>query len=703
LTEWKGILSKVSFGVDVGGTFTDFVVFNHETKKYSLGKRLSTPENPSKGILAGVQDLLELLNIPASAIEHVIHGTTMVANKIIERKGAKVGLISTEGFRDNLELGREQRYDMYDLFIRRAEPLVPRYLRRTVFERVDWEGNTLRPIKIDQLDAIGELFTKEGVQAVAISLMHSYRNPEHEQKIRDHLKRLYPDLYVSMSSEVSPEVREHQRTSTTVTNAYVQPVVDLYLNDLQQGFKDLGSKGTIYIMLSGGGVTTVDVATSVPVRMVESGPAAGAIAGSYYGKLRNEENVVSFDMGGTTAKICLINNNVPSTTSEIEVAREHRFKKGSGLILKVPSIEMIEIGAGGGSIAHLDSMGLLKIGPESAGADPGPVSYGLGGTSPTVTDADLVLGFLNPEYFLGGEMQLDITKAGEIIKQTIGDPLNLDAVQAAQGVNEVVNENMASAARVYAAEQGVDIRKYAMVAFGGAGPVHAYKVAKLLGIPRVICPLGAGVMSSVGMLVAPKSFDFVQSYISRVDSLDWDYLDNMYSGMESHAKDILTSAGVPISDIILTRSADMRYVGQGFEISVPIPEGSFKGGKSDQFTSAFNATYENLFKRYLTHVPVEAITWRLKASEPTPMPQLLFDIPTPETKNGRVKGTRPIYMSEKASFEDVPVYDRYALEPGFEFAGPALVEEKESTVYAGPDCKCTVDEQLNLIMEIVYK
>jgi N-methylhydantoinase A len=695
-------MSKISFGIDVGGTFTDFVVFDHETGKYFFGKRLSTPENPSRGILAGVADLCRSLEFPASSIDHIVHGTTIVANQIIERKGAVVGLITTKGFRDSLELGREQRYDMYDLFIKKAAPLVPRFLRAGVSERIDWDGNVLRPIRIEELNEIMSSFEQESVRSVAVCLIHAYRNSEHELKIRDYLNKTHPGLYVSISSEVSPEVREHERTSTTVANAYVQPAIDRYLDGLERGFEALESKSTIYIMLSGGGITTIDMARRAPVRMVESGPAAGAIAGSFYAKLCGEPNIVSFDMGGTTAKICLINNDVPTRTSELEVAREHRFKKGSGLVLKVPSIEMIEIGAGGGSIAFVDSMGLLKVGPESAGADPGPACYALGGRSPTITDADLLLGFLNSEFFLGGEMKLNKEEAFNILKEKVANPLDLDVIDAARGMTEVVDENMAAAAKTYASERGVDIRDYAMVAFGGAGPVHAYKVAKVLGIKRIICPLGAGVMSSIGMMVAPKSIDFVQSYIVRIENLNWEHLDILYGKMEESAVNILTESGVDQKDICFTRTADMRYVGQGSEISVTIPEGLFASKASAELTVLFSQSYRNLYKRHLTHVPVEAITWRLTASEPVSVPELNYEFSQSPEIHDRIKTTRPVYLFEYESFVDVPVYDRYSLTPGFTCKGPVLIEERESTVVVGPNCSCRVDDYYNAIIDLEF-
>ena len=447
-------------------------------------------------------------------------------------------------------------------------------------------------------------------------------------------------------------------------------------------------------------MTTVEAARAFPVRLVESGPAAGATAAAYYGNLMGHKDIVSFDMGGTTAKLCLITHGKPSRTNELEVAREHRLKKGSGLVLRVPSIDIMEIGAGGGSIASIDPMGLMKVGPRSAGADPGPACYGLGGTEPTVTDADLVLGLLNPECFLGGDMSLNPDAARKAIGDTLAEPMGMSATRAAQGIHEVVNENMATAARMHAAEHGLDIRGHALVAFGGAGPVHAYQVARLLGIRRVVCPLGAGVMSSIGMLVAPRSFDSVQSYISRLDSIDWDHVNSVYEGMESRARALLSAAGVALEDISMERSADMRYVGQGFEIVVPVPGGKLGPDHRERLVSTFNETYLALFRRRLKGVPVEAITWRLSASEPAPRPEIRFRATNGPAHLDGVKGERPVFLLEEGRFVDCPVLDRYTLRQGATVKGPAIVEERESTVFVGPDASSSIDEHLNLVMEL---
>ena len=479
-------------GVDVGGTFTDFVVFDPESGSFSVGKTLTTPQDLALGIIRGTREAAERAGFEVRDISQVTYGTTLVANLLLERKGVRVGLIATEGFRDILETGTEQRYDMYDLTARRAEPLVPRNLRRTVRERVGWDGEVLVPLDPSSLDPILSTFEVYGVETIAVALLHSYRNPSHERMVREYLKDRYPQYAVSLSSEVAPEVREYPRTSTTVANAYVEPPLRGHLAEMEDGLRSLGFEGVIYMMLSEGGITTMEAARSFPVRLVESGPAAGAMAAAYYGEALGYGDLLSFDMGGTTAKLCLITGGRPSRTTELEVAREHRFKKGSGLVLKVPAIDMIEIGAGGGSIAYVDPMGLMKVGPQSAGADPGPACYGLGGTEPTVSDADLVLGLLNPDYFLGGEMPLDPDSAQKAIEDRLAAPMGMSVTRAAQGIHEVVNENMATAARMHASEQGLDVRGSALVAFGGAGPDPCLPSGEAAGNQQGGLPPGGG-------------------------------------------------------------------------------------------------------------------------------------------------------------------------------------------------------------------
>src|ERR687888_53726 len=494
-------------GVDIGGTFTDLLLLDEQTGEMLIGKILTTPGDPSVAVIQGLKALLTERPLDPASVAATIHGTTLITNAIIERKGAKTGLITTQGFRDALEIGREKRYDIYDIFLENPEPLVPRALRREVAERLDETGRVLVPLnRMEVFDIVRDLL-RDGVQALAVVLLHSFRNPTHERIIREVVESEFPSLTLSLSSEVMPEIREYERTSTTVANVYVEPIARRYLNKLRAEVQQLGFQGELSIMLSNGGITTCETASEYPIRLIESGPAAGALAASFYSQLKGLDHVISFDMGGTTAKICVIDQGQPMVTTEFEVARVYRFKKGSGLPVKVPVIEMIEIGAGGGSIARIDELGLLKVGPNSAGADPGPACYGLGGKEPTVTDANLLLGYLDPEFFLGGRMRLDRASA-EAAMQSVAEPLGLTTLDAAWGIYRIGGENMAGAARVHIIEKGRDPRRYAMVGFGGAGPAHAARVGKILGVRQVIVPPASGAASALGFLVAPTSFEF---------------------------------------------------------------------------------------------------------------------------------------------------------------------------------------------------
>ena len=549
---------RIRVGVDVGGTFTDFVLVDERHDVIFTGKRLTTSEDPSLAIAQGMERLLGEAGTEVGELHSVVHGTTLVTNTIIERTGAKVGLITTKGFRDSLEMGREIRYDLYDLFLERPPVLVPRYLRREVGERLDPAGHVLAAFDGEEFCRVAQGLVAEGVEAIAVCFLHAYRNDEHERLAKAILQQEF-ELPITLSSEVAPEIREFERVSTTCANAYVQPRMERYLARLDNTLREMGLNGTLYVMLSGGGITTVKVAQAFPIRLVESGPAAGAMAACYYGTLTDTADLISFDMGGTTAKMCMIENGEPSHAHEFEAGRVRRFRKGSGLPLKVPVVDMIEIGAGGGSIARVDAMGLLKVGPHSAGSDPGPVCYGLGGVEPTVTDADLLLGYLDPSYFLGGEMQLELKSVETAIDECIAGPLGLDRVDAAIGIHNVVNENMAAATRMHIAEKGRDPRRFALIAFGGAGPVHAFSLAKLLKLERIIYPLGAGVTSALGLQVAAPAIDFVRSYVSRLENLDWGHLNRLFQDMESEAHELLVETGAPSDQIQVRRSADMRY------------------------------------------------------------------------------------------------------------------------------------------------
>jgi N-methylhydantoinase A len=690
------LAKKIRVGIDVGGTFTDFVLVDETRGVIRTGKRLTTPGDPSEAITAGTERLLREGGIGMAELDGIVHGTTLVTNTIIERRGAKTGLITTKGFRDSLQIGTEIRYDLYDLFLEVPAPLVPRHLRCEVDERIDALGQVLRPLDRESLKVAVETLLGQGVEAIAVCLLHAYRNNVHEVLVRDLLRELAPHIPVSISSEVAPEIREYARASTTTANSYVQPLMQRYMERLERKLKDMGLKGTLHIMLSGGGITTIRAAQEFPIRLIESGPAAGAMGASFYSDLIGTKNLISFDMGGTTAKMCLIDNGRPERAHAFEAARVKRFRKGSGLPLKVPVIDLIEIGAGGGSLAHIDAMGLLKVGPESASSEPGPICYGRGGTQPAVTDADLLLGYLSPDYFLGGEMSLDLEAVRRGMQEKVAGPLGLTVTEAAAGIHSVVNENMAAATRMYIAEKGRDPRRYDMIAFGGAGPVHAYGLAKLLKLKRVICPLGAGVMSALGFLVAPQAIDYVRSYVSRLDDIDWDHLSNLFDEMEREARDLLREADA--ANITIQRHADMRHVGQGFEISVPLPNGPLNAGALAAMKANFFDTYERLFDRRIAEVPIEALSWRLSATAPMREVKLNFTQQEP-TYDAARKGTRDAYFPE-TGYVPCAVYDRYGLRAGTEFNGPAIVEERESTVVVGPDAKFSIDRHLNLIIDI---
>ena len=684
-------------GIDIGGTFTDLVLIDDASGERAIGKVLTTPDDPSEAVEQGLRGLLEREDVDASQLKTIIHGTTLVTNALIERRGTATALLTTEGFRDAVAIGTEHRYDMYDIFLEKPEPLVPRSLRYGVRERVLDDGSVLRDLDEEQVRAIAGELLERGIGAVAVSFLHGFRNPVHEQRVAEILAEEAPGVAVSLSSEVSPEIREYERTSTTIANVYVRPLVERYLHRLEERLRRLGFDGSFYVMLSNGGTASVETACRFPVRLLESGPAAGALAAAYYGKAAGFSDVLSFDMGGTTAKACLIDGGKPLTSTDFEVARVYRFKKGSGLPVKTSVIEMIEIGAGGGSIARVGPLGLPKIGPESAGADPGPACYGRGREEPSVTDADLLLGYLDPDFFLGGRMRLDY-RAAEKAMRKISDALVVDPLEAAWGVHQVVDENMANAARVHAVERGKDPRKYLLLAFGGAGPVHAHRVARALGVPGFVAPLGAGTASAFGFLCAPLSFDLARSLYGRLDELDWDAANAALAEMEEEGRELLRASGVADEDVLVRRLGEMRYVGQGHEVGVKLPEGTLGPDDVGGISAGYREEYRRLYGREGPDVPLEAITWRVEVS--APRPEILQEESggDPRALDEARKGKREIYLPEKDGFAAVPVYDRYRLDPGAAFDGPAVVEERESTVIVGPDSRAEVDGSRNLIV-----
>jgi len=709
---------RARLGVDIGGTFTDLVVIDEATGTARVGKVLTTTKDPAHGVEEGIHALLDEAGVRSDAVRAVVHGTTLATNALIERKGAKTALLTTEGFRDALEIRREGRYDMYDLFIDPPPPLVPRHLRREVPERLLADGSILKTLdEAAARRALAEL-AREGVEALAICLLHAYVNPAHERRLSEIAREVSPGLSVSCSSEVVPEIREYERASTTCANVYVAPLMARYLEDLERRLAALGIDGQLYIMQSSGGTALPPLARRLPVRLVESGPAAGALAAAQAARERHEPKLLSFDMGGTTAKACVIDDGVPLVGREFEVARADRFKKGSGLPIRVPVIELIEIGAGGGSIARVDRMGLLKVGPDSAGADPGPACYTLGGRHPTVTDADLLLGYLDAEFFLGGRMRLDREAAHRVVGEHVARRLGLDVTGAAWGIHRVVNENMAAAARIHGIERGRDLRQYPLFAFGGAGPVHCWQVAKILKVPRILIPFGAGAMSAYGLLAAPLAFDFVRTGRQRLDRADWPAINRLFAEMEEEGRALLARAGVAPADIHLSRIAEMRHAGQGHEVECAMPLGALSTESLPTITASFENAYRALYHRLPHGVPIEALNWRLTVSGPQPgtglsgrsepgralirPPSVHASRSAPTTTGSAraTKGARQAYFAEVGGFVETPVYDRYALRAGAEFAGPAIVEERESTAVVGPGARCRVDDGFGLVVEI---
>lgn len=697
---------KYRVGADIGGTFTDLIVVDSETGQFSIGKVLTTPDDPSRAVEEALTETLHAFGVQPNEVQHLIHGTTLVTNAMIERKGAKTALLTTQGFRDSIEIGRETRYDLYDLMLEQPKPLVPRYLRFDVPQRTLSDGSTYQELDTAYIERLALELVEHGLEAVAIVFLHSFTNPEAERAARATLQKVAPHLRVSISSEVVPEIREFERASTTIANVYVQELVEKYLRGLETRLERMGFEGNFYLMLSSGGIATVDTTVRHPVRLLESGPAAGALAANAYGLATGHSDLISFDMGGTTAKICVIDDGKPLIAHQFEVDRIYRFKKGSGLPIKIPVIELIEIGTGGGSIARVDALGLLKVGPDSSGADPGPVCYGRGGTEPTVTDANLILGYLDPAYFLGGKMSLELENARQIIKEKIGDPLGLSIEDAAWGIYQIANENMANAARVHALERGKDPRRFPLFAFGGAGPVHAYRIGLSLGSPLLLAPLGAGVMSTVGFLSAPLAFDFVRSSPVELNSIDWDHANSLLREMEAEGQALLTESGVASEEIIHQREVDMRYVGQGHEIRVPLPTGELNEQHIDQIQAKFDTVYQSLYERAGPPVPLEILNWRVVSAGPKPDVRLQVTQPSTSTvgEGSKVaqtqKGSRQAYFPEAGGFTSTPIYDRYLMAPGMTFDGPAIVEERESTVIIGPNSTCHIDEHYNLVVKM---
>ena len=678
-------MSNYALAVDIGGTFTD-VVLRSASGRTWVDKTLTTPESLDIGFFHAIDAILKRARIEPSGVTDVlVHATTVVTNAVIERKGPLTALLVTEGFRDILSIRDEHRYEMFDPQIEFPRPVVSREMTFGIAERVLATGEVLNPLDVAQAENTVEDLKRKGVVSVAVSFLNAYLNPVNERAMRDIIKKSVPDMYVSISSEVAPQIREYPRTSTVAMNAYTAPITGPYLDALRRGLKQRGFVNDPLIMLSNGGVIGIDVAKRFPVRMVESGPAAGALAAAYYAEVLGLDRLLSFDMGGTTAKACIIEDRQPLVVGNFEVDRIYRFKAGSGLPILIPSVDMIEIGAGGGSIASISDLGLLKVGPHSAGSMPGPVCYGRGGQNLTVTDADLVLGYLSADHFLGGDMKLDLSAAEKQLSQ-LAKALGTSLAETASGIYRVVGESMTAAARAHAADRGIDYRGLPLFAFGGAGPVHACYVGELLDSPVVIYPPLASVLSAFGTLVTPPRLDLGRGALSRLSTLDWQQVDAILSELVRDARRGLGSAGCNPDDVTFRFGADMRYFGQQNEVTTWFETDPRENHDVLWVRKVFESAYENLYSLRLPDVDVEVVSWRLVATGPSASrhsaPELAATLAKPKT-------TRKAHFHRNAL--DTPVYERRELARGQSIKGPAIIEERETTIIILPGWRANVD------------
>ncbi|MCP1118712.1 hydantoinase/oxoprolinase family protein [Robbsia andropogonis] len=692
--------TSIRAGVDIGGTFTD-VALECDGRLFSA-KVLTDYAGPERAILAGLLRAASLAGIAPGAIQSIIHGTTLATNALIERRGARTAFITSEGFRDVIEMRTESRFEQYDLGIMLPAPLVPRCDRFTVVGRMDAQGNELVPLDFDGLDKVIAGIAEQGFDSVAVGLIHSYRHPGHERAVRDRLLAALPNLSVSLSSEVSPQIREFERFNTVCANAYVKPLMASYLNRLAAALQKEGIGCPLYMIHSGGGLMSLRSAAMFPVRLLESGPAGGAIYAADVAARYGLDHVLSFDMGGTTAKICLIEHQRPKTARTFEVARTYRFKKGSGMPISIPVIEMVEIGAGGGSIAHVDEMRQVRVGPESAGSEPGPACYGRGGEKPTVTDADLVLGKLDPARFAGGTMALDGLAAGRALEQAIATQLGGDAVQSACAVAEMVDENMANAARVHAVENGCELAGYTMIAYGGAAPLHAGRLCEKLGIDRLLVPPGAGVGSAIGFLRAPFGYESLRSAVMRLGEFDVAMVNTLIDEMEREVSAFVAETGHGGATVRELR-AYMRYAGQGWEIPVPVAVGYFQGGTDvAALRAAFIAVYVQLFGHEVEGLDVEVVSWALSLRTEVPVPARVTEIAgvaCDGEEAPRPLERRPVFDAKRGGFHECAIHHRDSLRVGWRLDGPAIVLENETSTLVPQGFSVTLQRDRCLLIQ----
>jgi N-methylhydantoinase A len=687
---------NLRIAVDVGGTFTDTVLMNGQNLVLASAKTPTTPTNPTLGAQQGVVQALAQTPFANEDVSGFVHGTTLATNALIERRGARVASITTDGFRDILEIAYERRYSQYDINISKPDLIVPRSRCFTVPERILADGSIHLPLDESCLDHLVAQLDAENIDAVAICLLHSYANPVHEVRLRELLLQKRPDLSVSLSCEVSPEAREFERLCTTVANAYIQPLMSGYLNQFADCFAADGLPCPILMMTSGGGMTTIETAARFPIRLVESGPAGGAILASRVAQELSERAVLSFDMGGTTAKLCLIDDYRPQTSRKFEIARAQRFIKGSGMPVRIPVIEMIEIGAGGGSIASTDRLGRIQVGPQSAGSEPGPVAFGKGGIKPTVTDADVALGLIDPRNFAEGRLQIKEDAARAALVTSIGDKLGLDVMGSAEGVSQIVDESMASAGRMHAVEAGKDLSERTMIAFGGNGPLHATRVARRCGVKRIVIPTEPGVGSAVGFLHAPVSFEIVKSQYATLDNLDVAAVNALFDEIIEEASDVVT-AGSPDADLTRRRIAFMRYRGQGHEIEITLPDRPLMEADIVGLRQIFEVEYRAQFKRAVPGMSIEILNWAVTVSAP------FSDVDTTVADVGKDRLASPdrrkIWCEVSNGFVEVEVVQRQTLEPGMSLHGTALIVEPQTTTFVSSDFSARVLSNYALLLE----
>ncbi|MEM9147881.1 MAG: hydantoinase/oxoprolinase family protein [Pseudomonadota bacterium] len=687
--------SSLSLAVDIGGTFTDTVLTDRAGRILASTKTLTTRSDPASGALEGAHRALAEAGQRMGQVARMIHGTTLATNALIEKRGAVVASITTEGFRDILEIAYERRYDQYDLALEKPDLLVPRSRCFTVRERMSVDGAPLIPLELDRLPELLEALDASGAEAVAICLLHAYANPNHERQLRSALRTARPELAIALSCQVSPEAREFDRLCTTVANAYIQPLMARYLVQLSERFAAAGLACPILMMTAGGGMTTLETAARFPIRLVESGPAGGAILAARIAAECGLDRVLSFDMGGTTAKLCLIDEAEPQTSRRFEIARAARFVKGSGMPVRIPVVEMIEIGAGGGSIAGVDRLGRLTVGPESAGSEPGPAAFGRGGTAPTVTDADIALGYIRPELFAEGHVALDPAAADRAIDASVGAPLGLDTGAAADGISRIVDESMASAARMHAAESGKDLSERTIIAFGGNGPLHAGRVARSAGIAEVLVPKSPGVASAVGFLLAPVAFEMVRSRYMLLQSLDIPAINALFEAMRTEAVAVVRQ-GAPEGGLETRRAAFMRYSGQGHEIEIALPDRDLGPEDLEPLTERFETAYAAQYARPVPGMAIEVLNWAVRVATPRERPEAIPD----SAPSGRSvpTATRRILCDLSGAEIDARFVERRDLAPGDTIPGPALIAEPQTTTLVGRDFTARIDARGNIRM-----